>query len=88
MPITLISPQQIRDLERGWAPRAHACNPSYSGDRDQEDSSLKPDWANSLQDPISKNLITKIGLVKVKALRSSPSTTQKKKKRERELKRK
>jgi hypothetical protein len=26
---------------------AHACNPSYSGDRDQEDCSSKPAWANS-----------------------------------------
>jgi hypothetical protein len=27
----------------------------YSGGRDQEDHTLKPAWANSLQDPISKN---------------------------------
>jgi hypothetical protein len=33
---------------------AHACNPSYSGLRDQEDGSLKPARANSLQDPILK----------------------------------
>jgi hypothetical protein len=26
----------------------HACNPSYSGGRDQEDSGLKPARANSL----------------------------------------
>jgi hypothetical protein len=26
---------------------AQACNPSYSGGRDQEDHSLKPAWANS-----------------------------------------
>jgi hypothetical protein len=26
---------------------AHACNPSYSGGRDQEDRSSKPAWANS-----------------------------------------
>jgi hypothetical protein len=31
-----------------------ACNPSYSGGRDQEDRSSKPAWANSSQDPISK----------------------------------
>jgi hypothetical protein len=35
-------------------PVAHACNPSYSGDRDQEDHSLKQTRANSLQDPILK----------------------------------
>jgi hypothetical protein len=34
---------------------AHACNPSYSGGRDQEDHSLKPAQANSAQEPISKN---------------------------------
>jgi hypothetical protein len=30
----------------------HACNPSYSGGRDQKDHSSKPTQANSLQDPI------------------------------------
>jgi hypothetical protein len=34
---------------------AHVCNPSYSGGRDQEVGGLRPAWANSLQDPISKN---------------------------------
>jgi hypothetical protein len=38
---------------------AHACNPSYSGGRDQEDRSLKPAQANSLQDSILRNSITK-----------------------------
>jgi hypothetical protein len=33
---------------------AHACNPSYSGDRDQQDHGLKPAWTNSSRDPISK----------------------------------
>jgi hypothetical protein len=33
----------------------HACNPSYSGGRDQEDCGSEPAWANSSQDPISKN---------------------------------
>jgi hypothetical protein len=33
-----------------------ACNPSYSGSRDQEDHSLKPVQANSLQEPIFKTL--------------------------------
>jgi hypothetical protein len=32
---------------------AHTCN-LYLGRRDQEDSSSKPAWANSLRDPISK----------------------------------
>jgi hypothetical protein len=33
-------------------PVAHACNPSYSGGRDQEDHSSKPAWTNGPQDPI------------------------------------
>jgi hypothetical protein len=33
---------------------AHACNPSYSGGRNQEDQGLKSTPANSSQDPISK----------------------------------
>jgi hypothetical protein len=58
----------------------HAGNPSYSRGRYQEDCSSKPAQANSLHDPISKNPITKIGLVKwlkEKALTSSPSTAKK-----------
>jgi hypothetical protein len=34
---------------------AHTCNPCCSEGREQEDCSLKPAGANSLQDPISKN---------------------------------
>jgi hypothetical protein len=37
---------------------AHACNPSYSGGRDQEDCSLKQAWVNSFLDPILKKPIT------------------------------
>jgi hypothetical protein len=33
---------------------AHIYNPSYSGGRDQDVHSLKPVWANSSQNPISK----------------------------------
>jgi hypothetical protein len=33
---------------------AHACNSSYSGGRNQEDSSSKSARANSSRDPISK----------------------------------
>jgi hypothetical protein len=40
-------------------PVAHTCKPSYSGGRDQEDSSSKPAQANSWQDPILKKTITK-----------------------------
>jgi hypothetical protein len=60
----------------------HTGNPSYSGGRDQEDCSLKPAQANSLQDTISKIPFRKIGLVewlKVRALSSSTSISKKKK---------
>jgi hypothetical protein len=40
-------------------PVAHAYNPNYSGGRDQEDLGSKPTQANSSQDPILKNSITK-----------------------------
>jgi hypothetical protein len=33
---------------------AHACNPSYSGGRNQEDLGLKPTRANSSEEPILK----------------------------------
>jgi hypothetical protein len=40
---------------------AHACNPSYSGRRDQEDHSSKSTRANSSRDRILKKLITEEG---------------------------
>jgi hypothetical protein len=68
-------------------PVAHACNPSYSGGRNQEDRGSKPSWANSLQDCILK--IEKKGKKKkdwwsgsrCRALSSNPSTGKKKKKK-------
>jgi hypothetical protein len=30
-----------------WGMGGHACNPSYSGGRDQEDNDSKTAWANS-----------------------------------------
>jgi hypothetical protein len=67
------------------APVAHACNPSYSGGRDQEDRGWKPAWANSsvrtyLENPFTP--FTNTGLLewlKAKALSSSSSTSKKKK---------
>jgi hypothetical protein len=53
---------------------AHACNPSYSGGRDEEDHGSKPDRGNSSVPPYLKKPFTKIELVewlKVKALSSS-----------------
>jgi hypothetical protein len=42
-------------------PVTHACNPSYSRGRDQEDVGSKPAWTNNSQDPILKKPITKKG---------------------------
>jgi hypothetical protein len=42
---------------------AHACNPSQSGDSNQEEHGLKLAQANRSQDPISKQSIMKKGLV-------------------------
>jgi hypothetical protein len=47
----------------GQAPVAHACNPSYSGGRDQKNGGSKPAQGNSSPDPSLKKLITKKGLV-------------------------
>jgi hypothetical protein len=45
-------------------PVAHACTPSYSGDRNQEDQFQSQPQANSLGDPIlEKNTYHKKGLV-------------------------
>jgi hypothetical protein len=41
---------------------AHACNPSYSGGRDQEDSGSKPALANNSVRPYLEKPFTKIGL--------------------------
>jgi hypothetical protein len=38
-----------------WVLVAHACNPSYSRGRDQEECGLTPAAATSLRDPILKN---------------------------------
>jgi hypothetical protein len=56
-------PQYYQDKNPGWAPVAHAYNPSYSRGRDQEDRGSKPAWANSSRDPISKITNTKKVLV-------------------------
>jgi hypothetical protein len=42
---------------------AHACNPSYSGGRDQEDRGSKPAWANSSTRPYLEKALHKKGLV-------------------------
>jgi hypothetical protein len=65
---------------------AHACNPSYTGGRDQ-DSSLKPAWVNSLGDPISKNTLHKrlVEWLKVNTLSSNPSNEKRGKNKENEI---
>jgi hypothetical protein len=62
----VVSGKEVQDCP---ALVVHACNPRYSGGRDQEDYSLKPAH-------YKKGLME---WLKVKALSSSPSTTGKKK---------
>jgi hypothetical protein len=46
-----------------WVLVTHACNPSYSGGRGQEDHGSKPSLGKEFhQDPISRKLITKKGM--------------------------
>jgi hypothetical protein len=48
-----IPPVNPCDNFKTWqGPVVHACNPSYSGGRDQENHGLKPAQANSSRDPI------------------------------------
>jgi ribosome assembly protein YihI (activator of Der GTPase) len=65
-----------------WAPVAPACNPSYSGGRDQEDCSLKLAGANSSGRSYleKKKKIKKIGLVSGSrcSLISNPNTAKNK----------
>jgi hypothetical protein len=44
----------LSNIDVNWVQVAHTCNPSYSGGRDKEDHSPKPDQANSSRDLISK----------------------------------
>jgi hypothetical protein len=65
---------------------AHACNPGYSGGRDQEDPGLKPALANSSQDLISGKKKQNPKPLQKKGWWSSsrstgPSTAKKKKKK-------
>jgi hypothetical protein len=50
-------------MEDSQALLPNACDPNFSGGRDQEDCSSKPAWANNSRDPILKKTITKTGLV-------------------------
>jgi hypothetical protein len=68
-------------IQRGRMPEAQACNPSDSGNRDQEDCGLKPTQANSSMRPYLEEPFTKIRLVewlKVKVQSSNPSIAKNK----------
>jgi hypothetical protein len=67
---------------------AHACNPSYSGDRDQDDRSSKTAPANSLQAPVSKKIPSQKrtgGVAQGVSPEFKPWYCKKKKKKEREV---
>jgi hypothetical protein len=64
----------------------HACNPSYSGSRVQENHGWKPASENRLKDPMSKKTQCKKGLMqrlKVQAMNPNPSTKKIKKSKKR-----
>jgi hypothetical protein len=65
----------------GRALMAHACNPSYSGGRDQEDRGSKPTRANRVYLEKTYHKKQLMEWLKVKVLSSSPSTAKKKKKK-------
>jgi hypothetical protein len=44
----------LQNFLNHWEPVAHACHPSYSGGRDQEDHSWKPARGNTSRDLILK----------------------------------
>jgi hypothetical protein len=58
-PIHSNTPIPCAEERWSWALVTHACKPSYSGGRNQEDGSSKPVQANSLRDAISKIAISK-----------------------------
>jgi hypothetical protein len=63
---------------------AHACNPGYSGGRDQEGCGSKPAWANSstrpyLEKPFTKNKAG--GVAQGEGPEFKPQYRKKKKKR-------
>jgi hypothetical protein len=66
----------------------HACNPSYSGGRDQEDHSSKRAWSNSSGDPISKNKKPSqnrdVGVAQGVGPEFKPQNCKKKRKKEKE----
>jgi hypothetical protein len=55
---TLFQKYKKAKQSQGQAPVAHACNPSYSGGRDQEDQGSKPAWGT-----LSQKYLTQKGRV-------------------------
>jgi hypothetical protein len=45
--IQIIMREYFKNVYSSWVPVAHACNPSYSRGRDQEDQGLMPAQLNS-----------------------------------------
>jgi hypothetical protein len=67
-------------------PVTHACNPSYSGSRNQEDHSSKPAQTNSSRDPISKKPSKKRAGRMAQDIGSEFNPSMQKKKKERKKK--
>jgi hypothetical protein len=59
--ISWVSPPILKIQYYRLGASGSPCNPSYSGDRDQEDQGSKPGPANSLRDPLQRKPNTKKG---------------------------
>jgi hypothetical protein len=66
-------------VEKCWALVAHACNPTYSGRRDEEDHGLKTSQTNSSRASISKIPNTKRAGGMAQGMSSSLAPQKKKK---------
>jgi hypothetical protein len=64
----------------------HTYIPIYSGDRDQEERSSNPAWANSFQDPLLEKPLTKRAGGVVQSEVQAPVLQKKKRKKERKEK--
>jgi hypothetical protein len=62
---------------------AHACNPGYSGGRNQEDQGWKPALANTLRPYLRKKITKKgVGVAQAVGPEFNPRFQEKKKERE------
>jgi hypothetical protein len=59
--IVTLAPSATIRIKGSRVTVAHACEPSDSGGRDQEDRGSKPAQGNSLRDPVLKNASPKKG---------------------------